>query len=304
MREVIIFSTQNKLTFVIKPRHMRTLALLVTAFLLFSFQQATEFYHIIKVDGTIVNTATGKPLAPGDNIKPNDQLKFNSPYASALVISNTRGKFTLKYQSTESKDLFNDNKELLAMANTTVTPIDSRGMLATRGIGISEVKDLKSYFGTENFYVIGNSLSVKLNKTAYPLNDKQGIVFSYSQEDKEQSKRIGFSNQYLKIVESDLVPGKMLKDTAEPVLKDINVYKIDDGGKKSENLTRMNLVFMNDQKLKDEFDVIIPFLKDQKLERFKVIDYLKSYFYDVYGRTDPDVLFMTINKEVAKYYPQ
>ena len=60
--------------------------------------------------------------------------------------------------------------------------------------------------------------------------------------------------------------------------------------------------FLDEEKLKQEFDVIIPFLKDQSMDRPHVIDYLKSYFNDVYGNTDTDVLFMTINKEVSKFF--
>jgi len=56
--------------------------------------------------------------------------------------------------------------------------------------------------------------------------------------------------------------------------------------------------------LKQEFDVVIPFLKDQNMDRLHVIDYLKSYFNDVYGNTDADVLFLTINKEVSKFFQQ
>ena len=285
-----------------KTWFMRTILIILSAALLFSFQQANEFYHIIKVDGSIVNTATGKPLSPGDNIKPNDRLKFNSPYATALVISNTRGKFTLKYQSTESKDLFNDKKELLAMADNAVTPIDSRGMLATRGIGLSEVRDLKNYFGPDNFYVIGKNLSVKLNKTVYPLNDNQYIVFSYPINNETKSKKVGFDNQYLKIDGDALA--SLSKDTGSgpATLKDISVYKLDKSANKSDLITKVNLVFLDEDKIKAEFDVIIPFLKDQKMDRFKVLDYLKSYFNDVYGSTDPDVLFTTINKELGKYF--
>jgi hypothetical protein len=280
---------------------MKSIVLILAAVMMIAFQQANEYYHIIKVDGTIVNTSTGKNLVPGDNIKPNDRLEFKSPYATALVISNTRGKFTLKMP--ENKDLF-DNKgdsKLLAMADNAVSPIDSRGMLATRGIGLAEVKDLKTYLGADNFFLIGKTLSVKLNKTVYPLSDNQFLVFTYNLKSQNQSKKIGFLNQELMIDRDALIksPDDLQQGNA---LKDVQVFKFDKAANKSDLITKINLVFLDEEKVKQEFDVIVPFLKDQSMDRMHVIEYLKSYFNDVYGNTDAEVLFLTINKEVSKFF--
>jgi hypothetical protein len=281
---------------------MRSIVLILAAIVMFAFQQTNEFYHIIKVDGTIVNTSSGKNIVPGDNIKPADKLEFKSPYATALVISNTRGKFTLKMP--ENKDLFDSkgDSKLLAMADA-VSPIDSRGMLATRGIGLAEVKDLKNYLGADNFYLIGKTLSVKLNKTVYPLSDNQFLVFTYNLKSQNQSKKIGFSNQYLNIDRDALIksPEDLQQGNA---LKEVQVYKVDKAANKNDLITKFNLIFLDEEKLKQEFDVVIPFLKDQNMDRLHVIDYLKSYFNDVYGNTDADVLFLTINKEVSKFFKQ
>jgi hypothetical protein len=279
---------------------MRTFAMIALLFSLFAFQQANEFYHIIKVDGQIVNKTTGKALTPGDNIKPADQLEFKSPYATALVISNTRGKFTMRMP--EKQDLFGDS-QLLAMADNAVSPIDSRSQLSTRGIGISEVKDLKTYLGSQNFNILGQTLAVKLNKTIYPLNENQFIIFSYPVKDQTASKKIGFSNQYLNIDKNALVksPEELQQGN---ILKDVSVYKFDKTTNKSDLITKVSLVFIDEEKLKDEFEVLIPFLKDQKMTRQEISEYMKAYFNDVYGQTDPDVLFLTINKELVKYFPQ
>jgi hypothetical protein len=281
---------------------MRSIVLILATVVMFAFQQTNEFYHIIKVDGTIVNNSTGKNIAPGDNIKPSDKLEFKSPYATALVISNTRGKFTLKMP--DNKDLFESkgDTKLLAMADA-VSPIDSRGMLATRGIGLSEIKDLKSYLGADNFYLIGKTLSVKLNKMAYPLTDNQFLVFTYNVKSQNQSKKIGFSNQYLIIDRDALIksPEELQQGNA---LKEVQIFKVDKTANKNDLITKVNLVFLDEEKLKQEFDVVIPFLKDQNMDRMHVIDYLKSYFNDVYGTTDADVLFLTINKEVSKFFVQ
>jgi hypothetical protein len=182
-----------------------------------------------------------------------------------------------------------------------VTPIDSRGMLATRGIAIAEVKDLKTYLGADNFYLIGKTLSVKLNKTAYPMSENQFLVFMYNLKNQSQSKKIGFSNQYLNIDRDALIksPEDLQQGNA---LKEVQVYKYDKATDKKDLITKVNFVFLDEEKLKQEFDVIIPFLQDQNLDRVHVMDYLKGYFNDVYGTTDSEVLFQTLNKEVSKFF--
>jgi hypothetical protein len=262
------------------------------------FAQANEIYNIIKVDGEIVNKSNGKLLAPGDKIKPSDQLEFKNSYATAVVISNARGKFTLR--PAEQADAFGDTK-LLAMAGNAVSPISSRAQISTRAIGPPDVKDLSKYFGNQDFYLIGEKLSVKLNKTVYPLGPSCDIIFSFQGKNEKISKKIPYSGQSINIAREQLVSSADDLDKGT-TLKQVGVLKFDNSSNQSSLITTVNLVFLNIENIKKEFAVILPILKEQNMQRFEAVDYLKGYFNDVYGPSDPDVLYLVINMEVGKVY--
>lgn len=275
-------------------------SILLLSLTLMAFPQTGEVYNIIKVDGEIMNKTTGKMLSPGDKIKPSDQLEFRDSYSTAVVISNSRGKFTLR--PAEQTDAFGDTK-LLAMAGNAASPIDSRAQISTRAIGPAEVKDLSKYLGNQNFYLIGNTLSVKLNKTSYPLSPALSIILSYQGQKEKISKKLPFTGQSISIVKDQLVndPQDLQKGN---ILKEVGVYRFDNNTNQSALITTINLVFLDQDRLKKEFDVILPILKEQNLQRYEAVEYLKGYFNDVYGTCDPDSLYLTINQEVGKYYNQ
>jgi len=261
------------------------------------FGQA-EVYNIIKVDGEIINRSTGKPLTPGDVIKPTDQLEFKSNYAMAIAISSTRGKFTIRLPE-QDQDLF-DNSQLLAMANTAASPIESRAQLSVRAVGVMEVKDLKKYLGIDNFYILGDKLSVRLSKTFYPLDENNFIVLTYQGKDKTVSKKLGFTGQTIDIDKNQIVssPEDLVNGTTLPK---VSVFKYDNLKKSSSLITQVNLVFLNSDQVKKEFEVIIPLLKEDKKSRSEAADYLRNYFYDIYGATDPDALFLLVNMALKDY---
>lgn len=271
--------------------------LLMLALAVTLFGQA-EVYNIIKVDGEIINRSTGKPLAPGDVIKPTDQLEFGSNYAMAIAISSTRGKFTIRLPEQE-QDLF-DNSRMLAMANTAAAPVESRAQLSVRAVGGMEVKDLKKYLGTDTFYILGDKLSVRLSKTFYPLDENNFIVLSYQGKEKTVSKKLGFTGQVIEIDKNQIVssPEDLFNGTT---LKKVSVFRYDNVKKASMLITQVNLVFLNADQVKKEFEVIIPLLKEDKKSRSQAADYLRNYFYDIYGATDPDALFLLVNLALKDY---
>ena len=57
----------------------------------------TENYYVIKIKGEIYNETAGKTLTQGDAINASDKLKFTQKDALALVISDTRGRFTIRF---------------------------------------------------------------------------------------------------------------------------------------------------------------------------------------------------------------
>ncbi len=258
---------------------MKTIVLILV--LLFSApMQDNDVYHIIKIKGKIFNVTTNQLVKPGDKIKASDQLEFSSEDALALVISEQKGKFTLRMPE---KDLFGDD-ELLAMADAAASPIQSRSQLATRTFGQAGIKDLDEYFGNQYFNVIGNELTIKLNKEQYPLDDNNYFTFDFMTDNDEHSVKVRDDQQQLIINKSDIM--EKIPGTPKDTIHDVAVYKYDLARKSLVNVSNMHLAFVNPQMLKKEFKVIIDMLEKKNMDAKAVNKYLASYFIDVYGKTD------------------
>ena len=240
--------------------------------------QADNFYNIIKVNGQIVNTSTGKSLGPGDKVKPSDNLQFDNRLANALAISSARGKFSLKVP--EGADAFSD-ANLVAIADNAVSPIKSRNQLSTRSFGNGAVKDLKAYFGNDDFTIVGNTLQIKLDDATYPLNENSFIVFSYEQNGKQVSKKIGFFNQELKIEKE-----KLLSGTDELHITSVTVYLYNKTTNSPVQITKFNLNFTQPESISKEFKAVADVLNNMSMTHDEKVKYLTDYFVDLYGQTD------------------
>jgi len=257
-----------------------------------------EVYHIIKVEGDITNLTTGKAVAAGDQIKPTDRLEFKNTYAKAIAISSTRGKFTLSMPE-KQEDLFSNNR-LLAMADNAASPIEGRTQLSTRAIGMTDIKDLKVYLGSPSFYIIGDKVTLRLSKNTYPLNENNFIILSYQGKREQVAKKLGYSGQMLDIEKSQIVADTEDFDKGN-TLNNVLISKYDNIKKKSTLVTTVNFVFLDPDQVKQEFDLIVPLLKQDKKSRYEAVEYLKGYFNDVYGNTDQDALYLLINMTLRDY---
>jgi hypothetical protein len=163
------------------------------------------------------------------------------------------------------------------------------------------VKDLAKYLGNKNFFIIGDKLSVKLNKASYPMDANTSFMLTYEGKNEKVSKKIPFTGHMLTIAKELIVSdqGDLEKGS---ILKTVKLFKFDNSTNQSALITSFSLVFLDAEKIAQEFDVIAPILKDQNMARFDAVEYLKGYFNDVYGQSDPDMLYLTVNKEINKFY--
>lgn len=244
----------------------------------------TNKYNVIQINGDIFNVTQSSELSQGNSFEEEDNLNFKEN-SFAYVISNMRKKYMLRTPNIESS-----NADIFSSANLALTPIRSRGQLSTRG-AVSEtgVKDFKTYLGIENFNVIGDLLEIPLDKSRYPLNNDEFIVFHYNINDNKVSKKVGFNNQVLKIEKEKLKNSKgnlLNTDT----IQSIGVYKYQPLTGESELLTEINLCFINPNKLKAELETILPILSGQNMTPKEIDDYLKQYVIDIYGNMDDNQL--------------
>ena len=263
-------------------KYLSTLILALCSLVLYT-QDAGEIYNIIQIRGGIFNISAGSNLEQGNILKPKDKLEFENN-AFATVISNAKRKYSLKMP------YFTGSEDVFAYAELSLSPVHSRGQLSTRGaIGESGVKDLKNYLGNETFNIIGDKHEILLDKDLYKLNNDEFIVFYYTINENQVSKKVGFNKQVLNIEKEKLIASKgdtLYSDT----IKLVSVYKYQQSTGNNELITKINLSFVNELELKKEFFTIILILRKQNMTDDEISDYLKEYFYDIYGQVDDDQL--------------
>lgn len=260
--------------------------ILLSIFSVTNFQ--TENYYIIKLKGEIYNQTSGKALKQGDAIKADDKLKFAQKDAQALVISDTRGRFTLKYPESV-KDF--DSGLTVFVKNALLGNQQNR--LSTRGVATqSAVYKLDEYLGHDNFNVIGDELKVKLSKKAYPIYRGYTIVASYCIGDKVYRKELSAKDQSFLLSRSKLE----LPVDEEVFLKDVHIYKTNVSANKEDLITTINIRFISKDELEKEFMTIIDKFNDGQTSKSKIRALIMNYFADFYGKTDEMYINQYVNQ--------
>lgn len=245
--------------------------------------QAQDTYNVTRVNGNVTNVKTGKTIKPGDALKSTDQVKFENFDAYLITINQKMGRYMLKMNPPQPPT---KNPKLIATIKDIALVTKRRSLMAARfNPNEKEITDLKSYFGSDKFSIIGNKVDVTLNAAKYPLSDNKFIVFHYKVGDNPVSKMIGYDQQTLKI-EKD----KILSTKAGPIngseVPELSVYLYEKSTRSSEEITKLTLVFVDKEALRNEFVTILPILKRQKMNDEAIKKYLIEYYYDFYGATD------------------
>lgn len=250
--------------------------ILLSIFSVLNFQ--TENYYIIKIKGEIYNETSGKTLEQGDAIKADDKLKFTQKDAVALVISDTRGRFTLKYpeRMEEAVDALT-----VFVKNALIANVQNR--LSTRSIATqSAINHLDNYLGRDEFNIIGDELIIKLSKKSYPIYRGYDIIARYYLDDKEYGKELSAKNQTMVISRSKLE----LPVNEEVYLEEVDIYKVNVSADEEDLITSINLRFIVKDELEKEFMTIIEKFNDGQTSKSKLKSLLVNYFIEFYGKTD------------------
>ncbi len=254
-----------------------------------SFQ--TENYYIIKIKGEIYNETAGKILQQGDAVKATDKLTFRQKDAMAMVISDSRGRFTLKYP--EEKD--NNDNALYVFVKTALV-MNKQNQLSTRAITISNtVSNLSDYFGADVFNIISDTLQIKLSKKYYPLSEGHDIVVSYNRNNQELSRKINEKNQLITISRTIFD----LKSGGEVYIPNVNIYKVNSETGTKLLISNTDFRFIDQKQLNKEFNTIIDKLYEGNKSEMQNL--LTDYFKDVYGKTDEILLSKYIYELINKH---
>lgn len=281
----------------LKIRNMRALVVTLGIVLASVFSVNAQVYHVIKLQGSVTNLNTGKILTPGDIIQASDRLAFESADASIIAIGDNRTKYILKMPKMENAD----KTDLILKAGQAANAVKSRNAFKTRAFNPDqkEVADLKQYFGSDRFSIIGDQVKVTLSEQKYPLSNDKFIVFYYKVKDKPVSKKLGFEQQTINIEADKLREVKGEKIDANEI-PDVMVYEYEMPTKDYQEITSFNLLFVNNADLEKEFNTIIPILRNQKMDDKGIKEYLVDYYVDFYGLTDSKVLSAFIDGVLKK----
>ena len=256
--------------------------IIVNIMTIFSISAEDNFY-IIKLYGNINNNTNSEKLIQGGVINSSATLKVTDKKASAVLVNEEGEIFMLKIPEQLS---YNENHEIIVDFAKCITLITGFEEEAKRGFKKVEIKkdinDLKKYFGENKFAVLGDTLSVKLDESVYPLNNDKFIVFYYKINNVQVSKKVGFENHYLKIEKSKLFSSNNQIQKGD-ILKSIFVYQYERSTEKAELLTKINLEFISTANLEKEFNVILKAVNKQNFEPINKKKLLINYFTDVYG---------------------
>jgi hypothetical protein len=264
---------------------------LLLSFFLITSTFAGEDLYVIHVKGNVSNKATGVILKIGDKINSEDQLKFATQDALVVIMS-AKGKYTL---SPSAKP--NNSNEFIAYVNNAMLPLKSNGHLSTRGNGSDLVHDLKAYFGTSTFNIIGEQLELKIDTLKYPLTDSKYLIYRYMNNGTVVSKKI--EKRGGQIIINKLALYTYKGNFIDPSkIQNVDIYYYESKDNKSSRLVGFNPQFINEEQLKSELWVQKKILEEQNVKSDQITKELVSYVFDVYGKTDESKLVDWIHKSI------
>jgi len=261
-----------------------TAYILVFLLLIGLSSQAQDTYNVTRVNGNVTFAKSGKPIKPGDVLSPNDQVRFENFDAYVISINQKMARFMLKLSPTVANAP--KNQALIATVKDIALVTKRRSLMATRfNPNETEITDLKNYFGTDKFSIIGDNVDIDLNATKYPLSDNKFVVFHYKVNNNPVSKKLAFDKQTVKIDKTEILSTKAGNVNGNEV-PELSVYLYEKSTRSSEEITKLTLVFVDKEALRNEFKTIMPILKRQKMDDAAIKKYLIEYYYDFYGATD------------------
>lgn len=282
---------------ILKTRNMKALKILTLLILVAGLTaQAQEKYTVTRISGKAINVKTGMEVKPGDILLPEDKITFDNFDSYIISINQSMGRFMLKLHEPPAPE----GKQILtATVKDIAVPTKRRSLMTERfRPDEKEVTDLKSYFGSDKFSIIGDKVDINLNTSKYQLNDNKFIVFYYRVDNNPVSKKLAFEQNTLKI-EKDNILSSTKGTISGNEIPNLAVYNYEKDTKTSEEITRFTLVFVDKETLKNEFNTILPILKRQKMGEADIKKYLIEYYFDFYGATDSKTIQDFVNEVVA-----
>ena len=272
---------------------------MLLSILLFFNLLVGETYYVIQLKGKIVNVETSQALKAGDKLTPETKLKFTSLDAKAILISNSRGRFIISGKHVSKP---NDSEVTEFVKNVLLShDKDDYRYMSTRGTTDHvDNAELESYFGVGKFFIVGKSLTLKINNEKYPLSDSKYFIIKYKSALGMVDKKITGTDGLITIDKEHLynINGKPIIPES---IKKMDLYFYDATTKYEDYITSFNPVFVSESQLDTEMNVQIQLFKSLNLTKEETKTELQSYFSYAYGPTDAPTLDAVIEKKLGAY---
>ena len=233
-------------------------------------------YKVIKVNGKIVMSKSGKNLSTGDIFEPETKLKFVTPQSRAAVISKVKGRFVLKPDNNKS------GTNLLPAMNN----------IASRSGAILNLIDLKNHF--KDNYLIIDQVKVSVGQDAFPMDDNNFFYLQYQHDGETIRKKLDAEDNHLIIDKSELfkIDGNPIEPKNEETMA---LYYRKSAEKTSTKINTFTPVFPNLDELKVEVQVIIDEYSGKDNDKIK--DEVTAYLNEFYGKPNKENLESWLKKE-------
>lgn len=258
--------------------------LIAIVLIMFGLQTyAQDSYTVTRINGKVINYKTGTELKAGDILQPTDKVTFDSFDSYIISISQNTGRYMMKMHLPPSPEAV---QQLTVTVKEVAVPTKRRSLMAERyKPEEKEVADLKGYFGNDKFSVIGDKVSIPVSTGNYQIDENKFIVFYYRVNNNPVSKKLGYEQNAL-LVEKDKLLSTNAGSIASNEIPSVAVYLYEKNTRTSEEITKFDLVFVDQEALTNEFYTILPILRRQKMSNDDIKKYLIEYYFDFYGATD------------------
>lgn len=247
----------------------------------------TSIYHVVHVRGIILNQSKNDTVSVGDKLSAIDKLVFKTPKATATILSPGGGRFTLGLpaarQSSNTEHFMNVLKDVLVGE-------PSIAKLSTRGLAVDKIVDIKSVFSADTLVFLGNRSRLILETASHPLSSSQYFMYRYTyQQDKTARKRIPFRGDTLIFDKKILYTHNSVRINPDQT-GEVEIHKVNMKEQSSMLMGSFKPVFVPDEQLKAELQVVWDVLKDEQKPDNEIIDQMFYHVVAVYGETNKNML--------------
>jgi len=251
--------------------------------ILLTFNLASaQNYFVVHVKGDIERKTNNEKVKIGDQLTPEEELRFLSQDALAVVMSKDKGRMVIDGKETEKAE----SGEFISFVKDAILPMKSNLKMSTRGGDYRDVQDFKSFFGEGKYVIIGEQLMVKPNKEKYPVNDQWSFIYRYETPERPVNKKVAMEGDALIFNKNKLYKTK--GETIDPDKADeVDLIYFNLSSREAKPLANFEPVFVNESTLMLELKSVASFLQNNEIMGGDAIKQeLYQFVLDVHGPTN------------------